>query len=80
MVGAGRAPAACASGTKSAPASTTSPSRSRSLATQCLFGYTLNPFTSLYAGFSNGYIGSGNAGLVETDREVFLKLSYAFQL
>lgn len=56
------------------------PSRSRSLATQWLFGYTLNPFTSLYAGFSNGYIGAGDAGLVETDREIFLKLSYAFQL
>lgn len=55
-------------------------SRNRSLATQWLFGYTLNPFTSLYAGFSDGYIGAGDAGLVETDREVFLKLSYAFQL
>lgn len=51
----------------------------RSLAAQWLFGYTLNPFTSLFAGFSNGYIGSGDAGLVETDREIFLKLSYAFQ-
>lgn len=55
-------------------------SRNRSLATQWLFGYTLNPFTSLFAGFSNGYIGTGDAGLAETDREIFLKLSYAFQL
>ncbi len=55
-------------------------SRNRSLATQWLFGYVLNPFSSLYAGFSNGFIGAGDAGLAQTDREVFLKLSYAFQL
>ncbi|HLI17053.1 MAG TPA: DUF5916 domain-containing protein [Rhodanobacteraceae bacterium] len=55
-------------------------SRNRSLATQWVFGYVLNPFTSLFAGFSNGYIGTGDAGLAETDRELFLKLSYAFQL
>ncbi|MGH8147611.1 MAG: DUF5916 domain-containing protein, partial [Rhodanobacteraceae bacterium] len=55
-------------------------SRNRSLATQWLFGYVLNPFSSLYVGFSNGYLGNGDAGLVQTDREFFLKLSYAFQL
>jgi hypothetical protein len=55
------------------------PSRTRSLATQFLFGYVLNPYTSLYAGFSNGYIGTGNAGIVQTGRTYFLKLSYAFQ-
>lgn len=54
--------------------------RNRSLATQWLFGYVLNPFSSLYVGLSNGYIGTGDAGLVQTDREVFLKLSYALQL
>ena len=60
------------------PAGTSS--RNRSLATQWLFGYTLNPFSSLYVGFSNGYLGNGDASLMQTDREYFIKLSYAFQL
>lgn len=55
------------------------PDRSRTLATQWLFGYVLNPYTSLYAGFSNGYLGTGDAGIMQTSRQFFVKLSYAFQ-
>ncbi|MGH8161699.1 MAG: DUF5916 domain-containing protein [Gammaproteobacteria bacterium] len=56
------------------------PSRTRTLATQWLFGYELNPWTSLFAGFTNGYLGTGDAGLLQQGRTYFLKLSYAFQL
>ncbi|MDN5864724.1 MAG: carbohydrate binding family 9 domain-containing protein [Gammaproteobacteria bacterium] len=55
-------------------------SRTRTIATQWLFGYVLNPWTSLFAGYSNGYLGTGGAGIVEQRRSFFLKLSYAWQL
>lgn len=51
----------------------------RQLATQFLFGYVLNPWTSFYVGTSDGYTGADNAGLVELERTYFLKMSYAFQ-
>ncbi len=56
------------------------PSRNRTLATQWLFGYELNPWTSLFAGFGNNYIGTGDAGILQQGRTWFLKLSYAFQI
>ncbi|MGA7965717.1 MAG: DUF5916 domain-containing protein [Gammaproteobacteria bacterium] len=54
-------------------------SSSRNLATQWLVGYVLNPFTAFYAGFSNGYLGTGNSGLETQQRTFFLKMSYDFQ-
>ena len=54
-------------------------SRSRSLATQWLVGYVVNPFTAFYAGYSNGYLGTGNARLQTQQRTFFIKVSYAFQ-
>jgi hypothetical protein len=59
------------------PAGTSS--RSRNLAIQWLFGYVLNPFTALYAGFSSGYLKTGNTGLQTQQRTLFVKLSYDFQ-
>ncbi|MGH8272820.1 MAG: DUF5916 domain-containing protein [Gammaproteobacteria bacterium] len=55
-------------------------SRTRNLATQWLFGYVLNPYTSLFAGFTNNYLGTGDAGLLQQGRTYFVKLSYAFQI
>ncbi len=55
------------------------PSRTRNLATQWLVGYQLNPWTAVFAGMANGYIGTGNAGLVTQQRTYFLKASYYFQ-
>ncbi|HEX7338519.1 MAG TPA: DUF5916 domain-containing protein [Rhodanobacteraceae bacterium] len=55
-------------------------SRSRTLATQWRFGYQLNPWTSLFAGFANNYLGSDDDGLLQQGRTYFLKVSYAFQL
>ena len=55
-------------------------SRTRNLATQWLIGYVLNPWTAFYAGFSNGYLGTGNFGLLQQQRTYFLKFSYDFQL
>jgi hypothetical protein len=56
------------------------PSRTQTLASQFLFGYMLNPWTSLFAGFTNNYLGTGDTGLVQQGRAYFLKVSYAFQL
>ncbi|HEX7340941.1 MAG TPA: DUF5916 domain-containing protein [Rhodanobacteraceae bacterium] len=52
----------------------------RTLATQFLFGYVLNPWTSLYAGMTNGYADTVNTGLEQQGRTAFLRLSYAFQM
>jgi len=54
-------------------------SQSRSVASQWLLGYVLNPFTAFYAGYSNGYLGTGNTGLQTQQRTLFIKLSYDFQ-
>ena len=50
------------------------------LASQFLFGYMLNPWTSLFAGYTDNYLGTGDTGLVQQGRTYFLKVSYAFQL
>lgn len=55
------------------------PSRTRNLATQWLVGYQLNPWTAVFAGMANGYIGTGDVGLVTQQRTYFLKASYYFQ-
>lgn len=54
-------------------------SRKRTLATQLLFGYELNPWTSLFAGFTNNYLGTGDVAMLQQGRTYFLKLSYALQ-
>ncbi len=55
------------------------PSRTRNLATQWLVGYQLNPWTAVFAGMANGYLGTGESGLVTQQRTYFLKASYYFQ-
>ncbi len=55
-------------------------SRTRNLASQWLLGYVLNPWTAFYAGFSNGYLETGNSGLLQQQRTYFLKFSYDFPL
>ncbi len=55
-------------------------SRTRTLATQWLFGYVLTPWTKLFAGFTDGYLGVGQAGLVQQARTYFLKVTYDFAL
>lgn len=49
------------------------------LATQLLFGYVLDPWTSFYAGTTDGYAGTDSGGLIPLTRSYFLKISYAFQ-
>lgn len=60
------------------PAGTSS--QSRTVASQWLVGYVINPFTALYAGYSNGYLGTGDMGLQTQQRTLFIKLSYDFQI
>jgi hypothetical protein len=40
----------------------------------------LNPWTSLFAGYTDNYLGTGDTGLAQQGRTYFLKVSYAFQL
>ncbi len=54
--------------------------RSRSLSTQLLFSYKLNPRTVIFLGYSDHYAGSRDISLTQTDRTVFFKLGYAFVL
>ncbi len=54
--------------------------RSRSLFTQLLFSYKLNPRTVLFLGYSDHYAGTREIELTQTDRTIFFKLGYAFVL
>ncbi|MBA2548163.1 MAG: hypothetical protein H0V16_06850 [Burkholderiaceae bacterium] len=54
--------------------------RARDLASQLLYSYKLNPRSALYAGYSQGgYSGNLQNDLFANSRNVFLKLSYAWQ-
>ena len=50
------------------------------LFTQLLFSYKLNPQTALFVGYSDGREGIGNVPLTQTDRSIFLKIGYAWNL
>lgn len=52
----------------------------RSLFTQLLFSYKLNPRTVLFLGYSGGRLGLEGTSLVETDRTIFFKMGYAWTL
>ena len=52
------------------------PIRTRSLATQWLIGYQVNPWTVFYAGSSEGYQESGEAPLLPQQRTYYIKASY----
>ncbi|MEJ7746655.1 MAG: DUF5916 domain-containing protein [Luteimonas sp.] len=54
--------------------------RARDLASQLLYSYKLNPRSALYAGYSQGgYSDDLQNNLFANSRNVFLKLSYAWQ-
>ncbi|MCZ6746841.1 MAG: hypothetical protein O7C74_06455, partial [Acidobacteria bacterium] len=52
--------------------------RTRTLLTQLLFTYKVNPQTALYAGYTDNQFGNDQFDLTRTDRTFFLKLSYAW--
>jgi len=45
---------------------------------QLLFSYKINPFTVFFLGYSDNYLGSQDYDLTQSDRTVFMKLSYAW--
>ena len=51
---------------------------SRTLFTQFLFSYKVNPQTKIYIGYSDDYLGMKNIDLTRTNRTFFLKIGYAF--
>jgi hypothetical protein len=57
----------------------TTDSRTRTLASQLLYSYKLNPQTVLFAGYSDNHVEDDFTGELEkTGRAVFFKLSYAW--
>ena len=54
--------------------------RARNVAAQLLYSYKLNPRSAVYAGYSHGAFADDRIDtLFDSDRSVFLKLSYAWQ-
>lgn len=51
---------------------------SRSLFSQLLFSYKINPQTVLYLGYSDNYSGDQDIGLTQANRTLFVKMGYAF--
>jgi hypothetical protein len=51
--------------------------KSRSLLSQLLFSYKINPQTALYLGYSDNYLGSP-VSLRQVDRTLFMKIGYAW--
>lgn len=58
----------------------TTPRREASLSASALFAYKLNWQTVLFLGYGDNRATDERYDLVRSDRQVFLKLSYAFQL
>jgi hypothetical protein len=54
--------------------------RSKSLASQLLFSYRVNPRTVLFLGYSDSYQGRQDYNLTRKNRTFFIKLSYAWSL
>jgi hypothetical protein len=56
------------------------PPESRSLLSQLLFSYKVNPQTLFFLGYSEGRLGGTGLAPTQTDRTLFLKLGYAWVL
>jgi len=46
--------------------------------TQLLFSYKINPFTVFFLGYTDNYFGNQDYDLTQSDRTLFMKLSYAW--
>ncbi|NTS77029.1 carbohydrate binding family 9 domain-containing protein [Catenovulum sp. SM1970] len=59
------------------------PSKERSLSTQLIYSYTVNPGTVVYLGYADGAYDNpddGIDGLTKNQKSMFAKLSYAWQI
>jgi hypothetical protein len=52
--------------------------KTRTLFTQLLFSYKLNPQTVLFLGYSDNHLGLQDISLTQTDRTFFFKIGYAW--
>ena len=52
---------------------------SRSINSQIIYSYKINPRTALYAGYADGYFGDQVDPLFQTDRTLFFKIGYAWE-
>jgi hypothetical protein len=55
-------------------------SHSRDVFNQLLFSYKINPFTVLFAGYSDTWVGAERIDLMQQNRTLFLKVGYAWQV
>ncbi len=53
--------------------------RDRSLNSQLIYSYKVNPRTALYAGYADGYQGDDILPLFQRDRALFFKIGYAWE-
>lgn len=53
-------------------------SKTKTLFTQFLFSYKLNPQTVIFVGYSDNYLGMPGIDITQTDRTFFVKLGYAW--
>ncbi len=56
------------------------PPRSRTLLSQLLLGYKVDPQTAIYVGYSDDYVGDAATPLTQVDRALFFKIGYAWVL
>jgi len=54
--------------------------KEKSLFSQLLFSYKINPRTVLFLGYSDNYFGFQNLNLTQKDRTFFFKIGYAFNI
>jgi hypothetical protein len=55
------------------------PERDRSINSQLIYSYKVNPRTALYAGYADGYQGDDVLPLFQRDRALFFKIGYAWE-
>ena len=53
--------------------------RDRSVNSQLIYSYKVNPRTALYAGYADGYQGDDILPLFQRDRALFFKIGYAWE-
>jgi hypothetical protein len=52
--------------------------REQEFLTQILFSYKVNPNTAFYIGYSDNYYGDHDTKIIQTDRNLFAKIGYAW--
>jgi len=55
------------------------PERDRSISSQLIYSYKINPGTAFFAGYADGYQGDETTPLFQRERTLFMKFAYAWE-